>query len=323
MGMMLANRALAMHDALETDGPMEKNSSTQVSCVRPRRWSAPVCVAVIVAALVGGCGLVKTGYRNGDIVGLFMIDRYFDLSGEQEEFVKPRLHRLLVWHRTTQLPDYTAFAQDLQQKAMRPITPAEVDALGDDGRRRAMATIDQALPDMADLALVLTPDNLHRLEKKFAEDTDKWRREYMKGDHERQLQARYERTLDRVEEWYGRFDSDQRDRIRQLSDARPFNNEIVVGERERRQRELVALLTKVEREKPPRDAVVAMMKAYADRFEKNPDPEKRAFLESLRQSTEAMDAAIQNLSTLAQRKRAVAKLQDWIDDFRTLSTDRS
>jgi len=301
---------------------MQKNSSTQGPRAWPRRWLAQAGFAVVVAALLGGCGLVKTGYRNGDLVGMFMIDRYFDLSGEQEDFVKPRLHELLAWHRATQLPDYTAFAQELQQKAMRPITPAEVDALGDEARRRAMATVDHALPDMADLALVLTSDNIRALQKKFADDTEKWRRENMKGDLERQQKTRYEKTLDRVEEWYGRFDSDQRDRIRQLSDARPFNNEIVVGERQRRQQELVAILTKVERDKPPREAVIAMLKSYADRFEKNPDPVKRAFLASLRQSTEAMDAAIQNLSTTVQRKRAVAKLQDWIDDFRSLSTDR-
>ncbi len=143
----------------------------------------------------------------------------------------------------------------------------------------------------------------------------------MRGSTDRQQKARYERTLDRVEEWYGRFSGEQRDRIRQLSDARPFDNDIVLAERRRRQRELVALLTKVEQDKPPRETVIAMMKGYADRFERNPDPERRAFLESLRHATEDMDASIHNLSTPQQRQRAVARLQDWIDDFRSLSAD--
>ncbi len=84
---------------------------------------------------------------------------------------------------------------------------------------------------------------------------------------------------------------------------------------------MVALLTKVEHDKPPRDTVIAMLKDYADRFDRNPDPDRRAFLESLRHATEAMDASIHDLTTPEQRRRAVARLQDWIDDFHNLSAD--
>jgi hypothetical protein len=282
---------------------------------------ALLCLALAIAVVAGGCGLVKVGYRNGETVGLFWMDRYIDLSGEQKDFIKPRLHRLLVWHRTTQLPDYVAFGQELQRRAPQPIAAADIDVISAEAKQRAMTTVYHALPDMADLALRLTPDNIKALQQKFADDTEKWKRENMSGDVDRQKKARYEKTLDRVEEWYGRFSSEQRDRIRALSDARPFDNEIVVAERIRRQQELVALLTKVEHDKPPRDAVVAMMRSYADRFETNPDPERRAFLESLRLATEQMDADIHNLSTPAQRTRAVGKLQDWIDDFRSLAAD--
>lgn len=282
-----------------------------------RRTAAVALVACAIA--LGGCGLVKVGYRNGDIVGLYLIDRYFDLSSEQEDFVKPRLHQLLVWHRTTQLPEYASFGVDLRRRALLPITPAEITALNEEGKRRAMITIDHALPDMADLALRLTPDNLKALQKKFADDTDKWRRENMKGDVDRQKKARFDKTLDRVEEWYGRLDGDQRARIRQWSDERPFNNDFVAADRLRRQQDLVALLTRVERDKPSREVVVAQMKAYADHFEDDPDPERAAFMASLRKATEDMDAQIHNLTTPQQRAKASAHLQEWIDDFRSLS----
>ena len=310
---------------METITRMRKNSSMQVTLRSPRqpqtrRFATWVATLACVLA-IAGCGLVKVGYRNGDTVGLFMIDRYFDLTSEQEAFVKPRLHQLLVWHRKTQLPEYVAFGRELQRLAMQPITLADIDAVGDEARRRATTTIDRALPDMADLALQLTPDNIKVLQKKFADDTDKWRGEYMKGDVERQHKARYERTLDRVEEWYGRLSSEQRDRVREWSDARPMNNDIELAERQRRQQELVALLTKVEHDKPPRDTVVAMMKAYAERFERNPDPARQAVLEANRKATEEMDVQIQNMTTPAQRTKAVARLQEWIDDFISLSRD--
>ena len=299
---------------------MEKNSSTQVPRSTATRFLGIAC-AVLVATTMTACGLAKVGYRNGDTVGMFMLDRYLDLSSEQADFIKPRLHQLLVWHRTTQLKEYVVFLQGLKSRTARPLTTAEVQAVTEEGRTYAMATIDHAVPDLAAIATILTPDNVRALQKRFEDDSAKWRREFMKGDEERQRKARYERTLERVEEWYGRFSRDQRDRIRALSDARPFNNGIVIAERERRQHELVALLTKVEREKPPRDAIVAMLTGYVERFERNPDPDRRAFLEGYRHATEEMDAAIHNLSTPQQRAHAEKKLQEWVDDFRSLAAD--
>ena len=301
---------------------MEKNLSTRDGRSGWARRVGTFAIAATVALGATACGLVKTGYRNGDTVGLFLIDRYLDLSSEQEDFVKPRLHALLAWHRTTQLPDYATVATELQKRAQQDVTPAEVGALGEQARRRAATTIDRALPDLADLALRLTPANLKALQEKFADDDEKWRDEYLKGDAERQRKARYDKTLERLEDWYGRFSREQRTAIRRLSDARPLDNDALLAERRRRQQEVLALLTRVEREKPSRDAVVAMMKRFVEHFEDSPDPERRAFIDSLHRATDAMNASIHNLATPEQRAKASARMQEWIDDFRSLSADR-
>ena len=264
--------------------------------------------------------MIKVGYRNADTVGLLWIDRYLDLTNEQQAFVKPRLRELVKWHRTTQLPDYAAFATDMQKLGERPIMPAEVTALAKQLKQRIDAAVDHALPALADLALILTPENIGAMEEKFADNDDKFRGDnHVKGDIEKQQQARYEKTLDRVEEWYGRFSREQRAAIRKLSDARPLNNDFLFAERQRRESELVALLARVQREKPSRDAVIGLLRNYNERFEFSPDRDRRAFQHALRKATEEMDAAIHNLATQAQRERAIAKLQGWIDDFKSLS----
>ena len=301
---------------------MEKNSSTQG--MRPRRFARARTVGLValLAVTIAGCGgLVKTGYRNGDTVGLFMMNRYLDLSGEQKEFVKPKLRSLIAWHRSTQLPDYTTVATELQRKATQPITVAEVSAIGEQMRKHAHATVDHAMPDMADLALRLTPDNIKALQDKFAEDDEKFRDANVKVSLEKQQKERYEKTLERVEEWYGKFGREQRVAIRQFSDARPIDNGILLAERQRREGDIIAMLNRVQREKPSRDAVVAMMKGVSERFDDSPDPERRAFVESLRKATAEMNAQIHNLATPQQRQKSVARLQEWIDDFRSLSAE--
>ena len=278
-------------------------------------------VAAVLAIAVAGCGLVKTGYRNGDTVGLFMLNRYLDLSSEQKEFVKPKLRSLLAWHKSTQLPDYAALATELQKKAPHSITAAEVTAFGEQSRRRAYTTVNHVLPDMADLALRLTLDNIRTLQEKFDDADAKYRDENLKGNVEKRKKVRYEKTLERVEEWYGSFSREQKVAIRQLSDARPLDGEILLAERQRREAEIIAMLNRIEREKPSRDAAIALMKGVFDRFDQSPDLERRATVEAYRRATDEMNAQIHNLATPEQRLNAVAKLQEWIDDFRSLTAE--
>ena len=48
---------------------------------------------------------------------------------------------------------------------------------------------------------------------------------------------------------------------------------------------------------------------------------ERAFLDALHKATDEMNAQIHNLATPQQRERASAKLQEWIDDFRSLTAE--
>ena len=275
---------------------------------------------MLLVAASAACGMVKMGYRNADTVGLLWIDRYLDLTTEQQSFVKPRLRELVSWHRTTQLTDYAAFASEMQKMTERSITPAEVASLGKQLKQRADTTVEHALPVMADLAAILTPANIGAMEEKFAANDDKFRDDnHVKGELAKQQRARYEKTLDRVEEWYGTLTREQRAAIRKLSDARPLDNDILLAERQRRESELVAILTRVQREKLSRDAAIGLLRSYNERFEFSADRDKRAFQQALRKSTEEMDASIHNMATPEQRMRAAAKLQDWIDDCRSLS----
>ena len=139
---------------------MQKNSSTQVLRRSPSASIAWWSAVAVLAFATTACGMIKIGYRNADTVGLLWIDRYLDLTSEQEAFVKPRLRTLVAWHRSTQLPDYAALGADMQKLGQRAITPAEVTALAGQLKQRIDTSTQHALPDVADLALILTPDNI-------------------------------------------------------------------------------------------------------------------------------------------------------------------
>ena len=300
----------------------EKNSSTRPRMHLGARLSSRLAqplVALLVTASLAACGVIKMGYNNADTVVPLWLNRYLDLDSAQKGLVRQRLKSLLAWHRSTQLPDYARLAADLQKRAADPITTADFALLDKEMLRRAETMVEHAIPDAADLLLTVKPEQVKTLQKKFADNDEKFRDDNLRGDVERRQKVRYEKALDRAEEWYGRFDRQQRAAIRRASDARPLNNEFVLAERQRREDELVALVGRVVRDKPPRETVIGLLHTYYERLELSPDRERRAFQEALHHATDEMNSAIANLATREQRDHAVEKLQQWIDDFKKMA----
>ena len=305
-------------EPMETHGRSKKNSSTRDGARSPAGFALPIA-ALIAALIVAGCGAVKLGYRNADMVGPLWLNRYLDLDSAQNDLVRHRIAKLLVWHRATQLPDYARLLGELQRRVDETLIAADVAEVDKQMMQHAQTTIEHALPELADLALTLKPEQMKTLQNKFADNDDKFRSDYLRGDTEKRQKIRYEKALDRAEEWYGRFDRQQRAAIRRASDARPLNNEFLLAERQRRETELVTLLSRIVHEKPSRDAVIALLKAYYERFEVSPDRERRAFQLALSHGSDEMNAAIANLATREQRAHAVEKLQQWIDDCKKMA----
>ena len=51
-----------------------------------------------------------------------MVDDYFDLSGDQEDWVRQRFGRLQAWHRASELPAYERDLRDAIARTERPLT---------------------------------------------------------------------------------------------------------------------------------------------------------------------------------------------------------
>ena len=90
---------------------------------------------------------------------------------------------------------------------------------------------------------------------------------------------------------------------------------------ERRQREWLDLVRQVQRERPPRERVIAMLRNYAARFEMPSDPVRLAQAQAQRRATAELTAAMLAMSTPAQRAHARQRLEELIDDFGELARE--
>ena len=273
-----------------------------------------------LASMLLACSAARIGYNNGETVSYWWLNSYVDFEGEQKPWVKQHIDELFVWHRKTQLREYVQFVSRIQHRDLSAVTKADLLGDYDDGRRRIMLITDHAAPELADLALSLTPAQIANIEEKFKKNNNKFRKEYLNGDTAERQEFRYKKMMKQAEYWFGDFSREQKTKLRALSDARPLNNELMLVDRLQRQKELLAMLQKIHAEKPSRDAAVTMIRKYvADTLNHSGNKQQQAFADASKDANAALVAEMMRMATPEQKRHFINTLQDWISDFNRLS----
>ncbi|MBV8665966.1 MAG: hypothetical protein JO269_05710 [Burkholderiaceae bacterium] len=282
------------------------------------KWLALCLLALSLAA----CSLARVGYDHGDTLLYWWLNGYAGFHGEQKPWVRQRIAGFMAWHRSTQLEDYVLLLRTAQTRLQGPVTAHSVLADYDELGKRADRVTEQVLPDLADFALMADAANLERLEKKFAANNREFREDYLDGDVSEQQENRYRKIMEQAEYWFGDFSDEQEERIRHASDQRPLNNQWWLDDRIRRQQVLLALLRRIQHDKPPRASVIGMLRDYMNEnslVSSTAPPEMRAFALASKQGVAQIVALIVNIATPEQKAHAHAKLQKWIGDFDALT----
>jgi len=263
---------------------------------------------------------MQIGYNNADTLALIQLGSYVDLTPDQEQTVKERVSTLLAWHRSTQLRDYAAFIDKTRAKLAGQVTAADVMDFNQQLNARMMTAGDKSAPDIAHFALTLTPQQIDQVAKKFATDANKARRELVaccsqkNGGNER-----VKKYSKRAESWFGSLTDRQREIISNSMASRPHDATWWIDERERRQRELIALLRKIQAERPTEEAAARWLRTYFGQLNVAPEAERRARAESYRRGSAELIAQLINHSTPEQRATLDKKLNDYAQDFKSLA----
>jgi hypothetical protein len=278
---------------------------------------------IALVAFSAGCSSVRFTYNHGDTLLYWWLNAYLDLDSDQSDWVKQDINKLFQWHRSTQLKDYAGLMANMQRQLAG--NPTQADLLSDyrDIKSRTESLAFKALPELADLAMSIKPDQIGQMEKKFAKNNDDFRRKFMSGDLDHQRKVRFQKSMDQLELWFGHFSRDQEAILRQASDARPLDNEIWLQERKMRQQRIVALLRKIQQEKLNKEQTMAavhnLLRDFFDRFEA---PERKAFFDAYMDSTSRYILTAIRIATPEQKAHAQKRMQGWIEDFNALASGK-
>lgn len=286
-----------------------------------RHRGARYFFVLLLLALLGACSSLKLAYNNGDTLLFWWLDAYVDLTSDQKPGVKSDIGELFRWHRKTQLQDYVQILRTGQRQLQGNPTIADLQADYRDIRSHTETVLMKAVPDIAELARKLTPEQLAAMEKKFDKNNREFRKKNMKGDRAEQMKFRYKKSMEQFELWFGNFSSEQEAVIRKASDARPLDNELWLDERMRRQQSILDLAKKIQQEKPTQAVaegwVRDLLKELFERQEKPSD--RKPFFDAYLASTLELVNTVIHIATPEQKQHAQKRMQGWIDDFNALS----
>jgi hypothetical protein len=277
---------------------------------------------IAMMTVMAGCSSVKFTYDHGDTLLYWWLNAYVDLDGDQSAWVKKDIDKLFQWHRNTQLKQYSALMSKAQRQLAGDMTQADLLGNYKDIKTYTEQLAMRAVPDLTDLARSVKPDQIAQMEKKFNKNNEDFRKKFLRGDLDKRQSARFDKSLEQLDLWFGSFSRDQKAILRKASDARPMDSEIFLAERIRRQQKIVAMLRKVQAEKLGKEAaqkeVTVLMRDVLDRFEA---PERKAFFDTYVDSTSKYILTAIKIATPEQKAHAQKRMQGWIDDFNKLAAE--
>ncbi|MBZ2206244.1 DUF6279 family lipoprotein [Massilia soli] len=272
---------------------------------------------------VAACSSIRLTYNNGDSLLYYWLNAYVDIDSDQSDWVKQDIDDLFQWHRSTQLKDYVQLLQKGQRQLAGNMTQADLLASYREVRERGEKLANKAVPDLAQLAISLKPDQINTLARKFESNNDKYRKKFLRGDRDDRNKVRYKKAMEQFELWFGNFSREQEAALRKASDARPLDNEMWLDERMRRQQMILAMLRKVHDQKLSKEAAMPLVQQLVrDVFTRMDSPERKAFYDASLDGTTKMMLTAIKIATPEQKAHAHKRMQGWIDDFNVLAASK-
>jgi len=159
------------------------------------------------------CSSTKIFYNYGDYLVSWQVDNYFDLTSEQEEWIKKKTNLHLKWHRREELPTYKNFLIEIKELAKDGVSMQELNEAFLKYETKRNRIYERLTPDVALFLTKISPSQIDYLEKQMLEDNQELLAK-LEGDHD-QIKKRKKYFFDEMEEWFGEFSKNQ---ITQLND---------------------------------------------------------------------------------------------------------
>ncbi|HVQ61941.1 MAG TPA: DUF6279 family lipoprotein [Burkholderiales bacterium] len=280
-------------------------------------WQTILLLAAVCVPLAS-CSATRMAYNNAETGLRFMASSYLDLNAVQADDMRVRIERFHDWHRASELPAYAALMRSASERAARGITAEDVAWALTNVRARYRKLAAKAAEDAAPVLATLAPAQIATLEEKFADNNEKFEKDFLSADEGRRRRAQAKRMLERFRDFAGDLSVDQEARIELFVFAHEKHVALRFDDRRRWQRDFVAAL---KAQHQPQELGASL----AEMFNK---PERRRSADFIRED-KAWDedlgrliAELDRSLTPKQRAHVVRRLSEYATDFAVLAGEK-
>jgi hypothetical protein len=273
----------------------------------------------MLSLALGGCGtFMRVAYNHSDTAVSIYANDYFDLNDRQAELLRARFAHFQSWHRREELPRYAQLFSTASERIRQGLQPADVQWAMDEVRQRYRVLATEGVADALPVLTTISDENIVALQKKFEDKNEDFRDKFLHGSTEKRDKARIKQLSKRFEDWLGDLNPTQQKLIGDFVRAHAHSTERRFAERQRRQRELVALL----RQYRSASELGAQLGAYFRDWERNRPAQVAQASQQWDSDFVALVIALDHSLSAAQREHVAQAFKRYAEDFRALAAER-
>lgn len=276
-------------------------------------------LAVAALLLLQACSAIKLGYQQLPTLSYWWLDSTVSFSGSQTPAAKEAIDKLYQWHRREELPGYVTLLKRATTLSAGPVVPEQMCSLVDEMQTRLDTFMREAVVHAAPVAMALGPRQLSHMAKNWDGKNEEWEKEWLQGDAAARLERRLDRSLSRYKSFYGDLSPEQVDLVKTHLTQSPWTAEWGRQDRQRRQRDLLSALQRIQQNNLTRAQAEAQLWGVWERWLKPSDAEQRKFIQGLTQRTCSNLAQLHNTTTPEQRVRVAQRLRAYEQDILDLT----
>ena len=264
------------------------------------------CLAIACIMMLSGCGMIDYAYKKAPDYVASEIDEAFDLNESQIGQLDSRLDKFFSWHRQQELGRYQQLLEKAALSAADGITAAEFLNLKNDVRLAWRRSLVKAIDDLGDLVVTLDQQQIEQYQRYHRDSTEEYDEYLQKSEQQREM-YRVNRSIDRLENWFGGFASDQEEKIRARLQRLPDFYEPWIVYREARQQALVNAFNNATDAGFTRQQLKTILLDPSTEYARTFEPARQSYWR-------AYAAALEDISswlTKTQKQRVVEKLQKY------------
>ena len=172
-----------------------------------------LCSLLVLSA----CSSTTFVYNRLDFILPWYLDGYVELHREQDKYRDELLAPFLAWHRADELPRYVTILQQIEASLDQPLTSADVAAISAEFELAWFRLEGEALAWLLALGARLSDEQIQGFLGELMAEHKEFEDKYLKRTDEDVERDNYDNLLDSMQDYLGRLDSTQRDRLRETS----------------------------------------------------------------------------------------------------------